>query len=62
MGLTTGVILGFGANALLTAWALATGDRLASDPCLYLLFAVIVIPMAGILVILFHRSNWCDQA
>lgn len=56
-GLYTGVVLGFGANALLTAAALFTGGRLASDPDLHLLFGCVLLTMAAILILLFRRSN-----
>ena len=57
IGLDTGLILGFGANALLTGAALSTGSPLASDPELHLLFGALLLSMAVILILLFRRSN-----
>jgi len=56
-GLINGMILGFGANALLTAAALSTGGRLASDPGLHFFFGAILLIPAAILTHLFRRSN-----
>jgi hypothetical protein len=57
IGLNTGLILGFGANALLTGAALSAGSPLASDPALHLLFGALLLPMALLLIHLFRRSN-----